>query len=102
MNQAPLTTEGWFGKAAAGTVLGFAIAVLASALFAWFGPGGILAGAGKTQFNMWLIAPIWALVLSFVFLFRRVRDAWLYLGAATLALAAFLVAGRLLMTGIPA
>ena len=102
MNRAPLTTEGWFGKASAGTLLGLVIALLVSALFAWFGPGGIMAGAGKTQFNMWMVAPVWTLVLSLVFLFQRVRDAWLYLGATALVLAGLLIAGRLLATGYPA
>ncbi len=102
MTRAKLTTEGWFGKAVAGTVLGFILAVLASALFAWFGPGGILAGAGKTQFNMWLVGPVWALVLSFVFMFRRTRDAWLYLGLTSVVLAAVYLAGRWLIVSVPA
>lgn len=99
MTRTPLSTAGWFGKGAAGFVLGFVVAVLVSAMFAWFGPGGITADANKTQFNMWMVAPIWALLFSFVFLFRRVRDAWIYLGAATIILAVSLVAGRMLLAG---
>ena len=32
---------------------------------------------------MWTIAPVWATVLGFVFLFRDSRRAWLWLGMAT-------------------
>ena len=53
-----------------------------SGLFAWLSPGGIAADPGKVQFNMWLMAPVWALVLSFVYLFRDSLRAWLWLGAA--------------------
>ena len=31
---------------------------------------------------MWLMAPLWAGVLSFVYLFRDSLRAWLWLGAA--------------------
>ena len=89
------TTEShWFGKTLAGLLLGFAIALAVSGLFAWFGPGGIMGGSGKTQFNMWLIAPVWAFVLSFVFLFTSSRSAWLWLGGTAGLLTAFLFAGR--------
>lgn len=77
-----LDSRHWFGKTCAGVVLGLGLALALSGLFAWLGPGGIDAGDGKIQFNMWLIAPIWAGVLGFVFLFRDSRRAWLWLGAA--------------------
>ncbi|WP_066097948.1 hypothetical protein [Xanthomonas massiliensis] len=79
---AKLDSRHWLGKTCAGTVLGFGLAVALSGLFAWLGPGGIGAGGGKAQFNMWLMAPVWAGVLSFVFLFRDSLRAWLWLGAA--------------------
>ena len=53
-----------------------------SGLFAWLSPGGIAADLGKVQFNMWMIAPVWATVLGFVFLFRDSLRAWAWLGAA--------------------
>ena len=53
-----------------------------SGLFAWLSPGGIDADGGKAQFNMWLMAPLWAGVLSFAYLFRDSLRAWLWLGAA--------------------
>lgn len=79
---ARLQSRHWLGKTCAGAVLGFGLALAASGLFAWLGPGGIGAGGGKAQFNMWLMAPVWAGVLSFVFLFRDSLRAWLWLGAA--------------------
>ena len=89
----------WLGKTVAGLVLGFAIGLAVSGLFAWFGPGGLMGGPGKTQFNMWLIAPVWSLVLSFVFLFPSSRSAWTWLGGATLVLIVVLAAGRILVGG---
>ena len=53
-----------------------------SGLFAWLSPGGIAADPGKVQFNMWMIAPVWATVLGLVFLFRDSLRAWLWLGLA--------------------
>ena len=63
-------------------------------LFAWLSPGGIAADPGKVQFNMWLVAPLWAGVLSFVYLFRDSRRAWLWLGLANLLAFALLWAVR--------
>ena len=77
-----LQSRHWFGKTVAGVVLGFGLALALSGLFAWLSPGGIDAGGGKAQFNMWLMAPLWAGVLSFVYLFRDSLRAWLWLGAA--------------------
>ena len=77
-----LQSRHWFGKTMAGVVLGFGLALALSGLFAWFSPGGIAGGGGKVQFVMWLMAPVWALVLSFVYLFRDSLRAWLWLGAA--------------------
>jgi len=77
-----LDSRHWLGKTLAGTVLGFGLALALSGLFAWLAPDGIDGGGGKNQFNMWLMGPIWALVLSFVFLFRSSLRAWLWLGAA--------------------
>lgn len=79
-----LESRHWFGKSMAGLVLGAGLSLALSGWFAWLGPGGIDAGAGKIQFNMWLIAPLWCGVLSFVFLFRDSLRAWLWLGAANI------------------
>ena len=87
----------WFGKTCAGVVLGFGLALALSGLFAWLGPDGIHGGGGKNQFNMWLIAPLWAAVLSLVYLFRDSRRAWLWLGLANAMAFALLWAVRLAM-----
>ena len=87
-----LDSAEWFGKTAAGLVLGFSLALAVSGLCAWLTPGGIAGGNGKIQFVMWLIAPLWAGVLCFVFLFRDSRRAWCWLAVANL-LAFGLLAG---------
>ena len=71
----------WFGKTMAGTLPGYTLALALSGVIALLTPGGF-AGEGKVQFNMWMIAPIWATVLGFVYLFRDSLRAWLWLGAA--------------------
>lgn len=80
-----LQSRHWFGKTCAGVLLGFGLALALSGVFAWLGPDGLEGGNGKNQFNMWLMAPIWAGVLSFVFLFRDSLRAWLWLGTANVA-----------------
>ena len=60
-------------------ILGFTLALGLVGLFAWFGPGGIDADT-KVQFNMWLITPIWLLILSFSFMFKTGLRAIGYLG----------------------
>ncbi len=92
-----LQSRHWFGKSCAGVLLGFSLAVAVSGLFAWLGPGGINGGGSKIQFNMWLIAPVWAGVLSSVFLFRDSARAWLWLGAANAAAFSLLWSARMLM-----
>ncbi|CAN7333297.1 hypothetical protein LJR225_001929 [Phenylobacterium sp. LjRoot225] len=95
-----LTSRDWFGKTCAGVVLGFTLALAVSGLFAWFGPGGAGTdgGADKAQFNMWLISPLWVGVLSFVFLFRNPRRAWLWLALANLLAFGLLYGGRALLS----
>ena len=77
-----LQSRHWFGKTMAGFVLGYALSLAFSGVLALLTPGG-LDGEGKIQFVMWTIAPVWATVLGFVFLFRDSRRAWLWLGVAT-------------------
>ena len=73
----PLSSRDWFGKTAAAFILGFTLALGCAGLFR------IAAGVGdayfstKGQFAMWLMAPLWALTLSFCFLFRSSLRAWL-------------------------
>lgn len=73
----------WLSKTLAGAVLGFTLAVAISGLFAWYGPGGIDA-PNKTQFIMWLIAPLWMTLFSTVYLFTSGRAALLWFSGANL------------------
>lgn len=85
-----------WSKTLAGVVLGWTLALALSGLFAWLGPGGI-AARDKVQFNMWLIAPLWMLILSPVYLFSSGRCAWgVLLGLNILAHAALLAARSVL------
>lgn len=59
----------WWTKTLSGLVLGFTLALAVSGLFAWLGPGGI-AAPQKVQFVMWLITPLWMLILSMIYLVR--------------------------------
>ncbi|MFC5359346.1 hypothetical protein [Azospirillum himalayense] len=83
----------WWSKILAGVVLGFALAIALSGLFAWIGPGGP-AAVNKLQFIMWLVVPIWLGVFSFSFLFRSGRQAWLWLGCASVLAHTALLAAR--------
>ncbi|WP_337185623.1 hypothetical protein [Phenylobacterium sp.] len=81
-----LTSRDWFGKSSAGLLLGFFLALGAGGLFK------ALAGVGDTFFStkgqlaMWMMAPVWALVLSFCFMFRSTARAWGWLAAANVVL----------------
>ena len=85
-----------WSKTLAGVVLGWTLALALVGLFAWLGPGGIKA-PDKVQFNMWLIAPVWMLILAPVYLFPSGRQAWgVLLGLNILAHAALLAARSVL------
>lgn len=71
----------WWSKTLAGAILGWTLALAVAGIFAWAGPGGIDA-PNKTQFVMWMIAPLWMLVFSLSYLFRSGLRAALWLGAA--------------------
>ncbi|WP_317203439.1 hypothetical protein [Janthinobacterium sp.] len=73
----------WWSKTLAGAVLGWTLALALSGLFAWLGPGGI-AAPQKYQFIMWLIAPLWMIIFSLVYLFRTGLRAVFWLAAANL------------------
>ena len=73
----------WWSKTLSGLFLGLLLAYALVAIFAWYGPGGIDAPV-KVQFNMWMITPIWLLVLSFTYLFKTGFKAFIYLGSANI------------------
>ncbi len=68
----------WWSKTFAGIILGLSLSYALVFLFAWYGHGGIDAPV-KVQFNMWLISPIWLLILSFTYLFKTGLKAMSYL-----------------------
>lgn len=86
----------WISKTLAGCILGFLLALSLSGIFAWLGPGGLEA-PNKSQFNMWIVPPIWLTVFSLVYFFRSGLRAWLWLGGATLLAIAILFLTRYLM-----
>jgi succinate dehydrogenase hydrophobic anchor subunit len=73
----------WWVKTMAGLILGLTFSYALVAIYAWYGPGGIDAVV-KSQFNMWMISPIWMLVLSFSYLFKTGLKAVIYLTCANL------------------
>lgn len=75
----------WLAKTLAGAVLGLALAFVLIGFFAWYGPGGI-AATDKSQWNMWLLIPLWLTLFSIVYLFQTGRQAWLVLGSSTVLL----------------
>ncbi|NVD97290.1 hypothetical protein [Massilia sp. BJB1822] len=87
----------WWSKTLAGCILGWTLALAVAGIFAWAGPGGADA-PNKTQFVMWMIAPVWMLVFSLSYLFRSGARALLWLGAANALAYALLFSLR----GVPA
>lgn len=81
--KAPALQPHWWRKTLAGVVGGFTLSLALSGLFAWAGPGGIGA-PDKVQFNMWLLALLWLLLMSGVYLFRTGNQALLWLAGANL------------------
>lgn len=86
-----LTARDWLGKTGAALVLGFLLALGASGLLRHLAGVGADSFAIKGQLSMWLMAPIWSLVVALVFLFRTTLRAWLWLAAANIVLWGLLV-----------
>ncbi|GMM83411.1 hypothetical protein [Pseudoalteromonas sp. MTN2-4] len=80
----------WWGKTAVGVFLGLALSYGIVALIVWFGPDSINTNLSdqrllwKTQFNMWIVTPIWMLIVSFIYMFKTTRQAFIYLLSANL------------------
>lgn len=75
----------WLQKTLAGVFAGLAIAFVCVGFFVWYGPGSIESG-DKTQFAMWLVTPLWLVILAWVYLFPSGQRAWLVLGSITAVL----------------
>lgn len=90
---APIRRD-WISKSLAGALLGFALALGASAALAALTASIPLAS--RSQLAMWLVPPVWLGVLSTVYFFASGLRAWICLGAACMALyGALFLAGAL-------
>ena len=94
MSGGEISSRDWLGKGSAGLLLGFVIALGASGLLKLATGVGDTFFSTKGQLSMWLMAPVWAGVLSFCFLFSSTRRAW-----GWLALAAGMMWGLLFVAG---
>lgn len=91
-----LRSQDWFGKVSAALPLGFTLALGSSGLLAWALGVNDTYFSMKGQLTMWSIAPVWAAVVSFCFLFRSAARAWGWLGVANvLVWTLLLLGGRL-------
>lgn len=97
MKPQSLSSRNWFGKASAGTVAGFFLALAVCGVLVQFGPLEVGHFSAQAQVAMWLMAPLWAVILSFCFLFHSGVRAWAWLGGANGLLWGLLYGSRLLM-----
>lgn len=80
----------WLAKTLAGVVLGFALAIGVSGVFSLLARS--IPMGTRAQLAMWLVMPVWVAAMGGCFLFRSGWRAWLWMGAANVAVyAAFLV-----------
>ena len=84
----------WWAKASAGAILGLGLALSLVGLYAYLGPGGIMAPGGRYSLMRYLEVAVWIAVFGFCFLFRSGWAAWAWLGAANLVAFAALFACR--------
>ncbi|WLW62826.1 hypothetical protein RA224_05215 [Achromobacter aegrifaciens] len=80
---APIRRD-WISKSLAGALLGFALAMGASAALAALTAGIPLAT--RSQLAMWLVPPVWLGVASTVYFFTSGLRAWIWLGGACVLL----------------
>ncbi len=72
----------WWTKTLAGVLLGFSLAILASALLSRYMV--IVPLQAGAQLAMWLVPVVWLAVLSSCFFFGSGLRAWAWLGGANL------------------
>ena len=82
-SQDKLAARHLFLKGLAGLMLGFPLSLWISWLIMYSGWGPVFAPA-RDQVSMWLVAPLWATVLSLVFLANTFARCLLWLIAANL------------------
>ncbi|WP_116368158.1 hypothetical protein [Parahaliea mediterranea] len=78
------SSHDWLGKASAGLILGFLLALSLGGLLVRYGLQGTTPYSLQHQFTMWMVSPLLVTILSTCFLFRSTAQAWLVLGAANL------------------
>ena len=76
----PAIRTDWLSKTLAGLLLGLTLAIIASGLLMVQLDGMPLPVSG--QLAMWLVPPVWLLVLSLVYFFQTGLRAWAWLLAA--------------------
>ncbi|MFT3814676.1 MAG: hypothetical protein QM740_15070 [Acidovorax sp.] len=81
MKPAPVRRD-WVSKTLAGALLGLALAVSASGLFAALAAAMPLPLRG--QLAMWMVPPVWLLTWSAVYFFQSGARAWAWLAAVNL------------------
>jgi hypothetical protein len=97
MSQIELTSRDWFGKASAAVVLGFMLALALTCTFGLLFSTGDSFFSAQGQIAMWLVSPIWCLILGLCFLFRSSARAWGWLAAANVVAWALYVGARFVM-----
>lgn len=92
-----LSSANWFGKASAGAIAGYLLTIAICGIFSRFGPLEVGFFSAQAQITMWLVAPVWALILSFCFMFQNGWRAWGWLGSANLLAWGILLVDRFLI-----
>ncbi|WP_232495542.1 hypothetical protein [Novosphingobium kaempferiae] len=96
MSAPQLTSRDWLGKASAGLILGFVLALGLSGLIAWSIGVSDTFFSTRGQLAMWSMSPVWCLILSLCFLFRSGGRAWGVLGLASVIVWASVYAAGML------
>lgn len=97
MSTVELTSRNWFGKVSAAVVLGFTLTLALTCTFAVLFSRGDSYFTAQGQMAMWLVSPIWCLILSLCFLFRSGARAWGWLAVANVVAWAAYVGARFVM-----
>ena len=92
-----LTSKNWMGKTSAGVIAGYFLTIAICGMVSRFGPLEVGFFSAQAQITMWLVAPVWSLILSFCFMFQNGWRAWGWLGGANLVVWAILLADRFLI-----
>jgi hypothetical protein len=71
----------WLWKTILGVVLGLTLSFGLVGLFVWAGPDNLQNELSserllwKSQMNMWMVTPIWMLIVTFSYLFKTAKEA---------------------------